>query len=85
VCNLGLATYHVPFPSWSAIIGQVAIFFVIEDAIHYWSHRWLHTPRLYKCVPHRALKGLPLGADLCSFTAPDGSTRCTTSIRLRSA
>lgn len=29
---------------------QIAIFFVLEDAWHYWFHRALHTPMLYKKV-----------------------------------
>lgn len=40
----------VPFPSWTTIAYQVAIFFVLEDAWHYWFHRAFHWPPLYKAV-----------------------------------
>ncbi|RJE16731.1 C-4 methylsterol oxidase, partial [Aspergillus sclerotialis] len=29
---------------------QIALFFVLEDAWHYWFHRVLHLPRLYKMI-----------------------------------
>ena len=45
----GLST-TVPFPSWWTMAYQIAIFFVCEDAWHYWFHRALHTPNLYKKI-----------------------------------
>ena len=45
----GLAT-GVPFPSILTMAYQIAIFFVVEDTWHYWMHRLLHTPRLYKMI-----------------------------------
>lgn len=45
----GLST-SVPFPSWWTMAYQIAIFFVCEDAWHYWLHRALHTPKLYKKI-----------------------------------
>lgn len=40
----------VPFPHWTTMAYQIAIFFVLEDAWHYWFHRALHTPMLYKKI-----------------------------------
>lgn len=40
----------VPFPHLSTIALQVAIFFVLEDTWHYWSHRALHWGPLYKNI-----------------------------------
>lgn len=45
----GMST-SVPFPSWFTMAYQIAIFFVLEDAWHYWLHRALHTPMLYKKI-----------------------------------
>ncbi|RPA83621.1 putative C-4 methylsterol oxidase [Ascobolus immersus RN42] len=39
-----------PFPSWQTIAYQVAIFFVCEDAWHYWFHRAFHWGPLYRGV-----------------------------------
>jgi methylsterol monooxygenase len=38
----------VPFLSIFTMAYQIAIFFVLEGTCHYWSHRALHTSRLYK-------------------------------------
>ncbi|CED83720.1 c-4 methyl sterol oxidase [Phaffia rhodozyma] len=46
----GMSTHSVPFPSWTTMAWQVAIFFVFEDTFHYFAHRWLHTPMLYKHI-----------------------------------
>lgn len=43
-----MSTHTVPFPALKTIAWQVAIFFVFEDTFHYFAHRWLHTPMLYK-------------------------------------
>lgn len=40
----------VPFPSLSTMAMQIAIFFVLEDAWHYWMHRALHWGPLYKNI-----------------------------------
>jgi methylsterol monooxygenase len=46
----GLST-SVPFPSLWTMASQIAIFFVMEDAWHYWTHRAMHmSPFLYKNV-----------------------------------
>jgi len=47
----GMATHQVPFPAWTTIAYQVALFFVLEDFWHYWAHRALHVyPVLYKRI-----------------------------------
>ena len=45
----GLST-TVPFPPLFKIFSQIAIFFVLEDTWHYFSHRLLHTPYFYKKI-----------------------------------
>ena len=45
----GLAT-GVPFPSLLTMLYQIAVFFVLEDTWHYWSHRALHWGPLYKNI-----------------------------------
>ncbi|ORX35986.1 C-4 methylsterol oxidase [Kockovaella imperatae] len=51
ICEyFGMATYEIPFsPVWK-MAAQIAFFFVFEDTFHYWAHRWLHTPFMYKRV-----------------------------------
>eukprot|EP00824_Muranothrix_gubernata_P004444 TRINITY_DN15632_c0_g1_i1.p1 TRINITY_DN15632_c0_g1~~TRINITY_DN15632_c0_g1_i1.p1 ORF type:complete len:273 (+),score=49.11 TRINITY_DN15632_c0_g1_i1:45-821(+) len=39
-----------PLPSLPTAIGQLLAFLVIEDFVHYWFHRALHTPVIYKWV-----------------------------------
>jgi methylsterol monooxygenase len=46
----GLATHTVPFPSWTTIVPQIALFFVFEDTWHYFAHRALHYGPLYKHI-----------------------------------
>ncbi|RMZ16814.1 hypothetical protein D0862_01130 [Hortaea werneckii] len=46
---VGLET-GVPFPSLWTMAYQIAIFFVLEDTWHYWSHRALHWGPLYKNI-----------------------------------
>ncbi|KAI6919214.1 Methylsterol, partial [Hortaea werneckii] len=46
---VGLET-GVPFPSLLTMAYQIAIFFVLEDTWHYWSHRALHWGPLYKNI-----------------------------------
>lgn len=51
ICEyFGLATHQVPFPSWTTVVWQLAVFFVFEDAFHYWAHRALHWGPLYKHI-----------------------------------
>jgi len=45
----GLET-GVPFPSLLKMAIQISIFFVLEDAWHYWSHRALHWGPLYRNI-----------------------------------
>ncbi|KAI0447436.1 C-4 sterol methyl oxidase [Xylaria telfairii] len=50
-----IATYFgmdfgVPFPSLGKMAFQIAVFFVMEDAWHYWLHRALHYGPLYKMI-----------------------------------
>ena len=40
----------VPFPSIFKMACQIALFFVMEDAGHYWLHRALHWGPLYKNI-----------------------------------
>lgn len=50
ICEyLGLQV-DVPFPSISKIAMHVAVFFVLEDAWHYWMHRGLHYGAFYKYI-----------------------------------
>jgi sterol desaturase/sphingolipid hydroxylase (fatty acid hydroxylase superfamily) len=38
------------FPSAWELMGQIALFMVVEDFCFYWSHRLLHHPKLYELV-----------------------------------
>jgi methylsterol monooxygenase len=40
----------VPFPPWTTMLFQIAVFFVVEDAWHYWMHRAMHWGPLYKNI-----------------------------------
>jgi methylsterol monooxygenase len=40
----------VPFPTWQTIAFHIAVFFVLEDAWHYWTHRAMHWGPLYKNI-----------------------------------
>lgn len=42
--------YGVPFPTIFQMAYQIAVFFVMEDAWHYWFHRALHYGPLYKNI-----------------------------------
>lgn len=43
-------TFNVPFPSWYKIAFHLSLFFVLEDAWHYWFHRGLHHGVFYKYI-----------------------------------
>ena len=45
----GLST-SVPFPSPAKMAFQICIFFIVEDAWHYWMHRAMHWGPLYKNI-----------------------------------
>ncbi|KAF2187412.1 hypothetical protein K469DRAFT_705104 [Zopfia rhizophila CBS 207.26] len=45
----GLST-TVPFPSIYKMAFQIAVFFVLEDTWHYWTHRAMHWGPLYKNI-----------------------------------
>jgi len=47
---VGMSTWEVPFPSWTSIVFQVSIFFVLEDLFHFFAHRALHWGPLYKHI-----------------------------------
>ncbi|KAG2148809.1 hypothetical protein DEU56DRAFT_782322 [Suillus clintonianus] len=48
--NFGMNTWQVPFPSWTTMLPQIAIFFVFEDMFHYFAHQALHFGPLYKHI-----------------------------------
>ncbi|CAM6050775.1 unnamed protein product, partial [Sphagnum compactum] len=43
-------TSQLPLPSWKVISFQILSYFILEDFIFYWGHRFLHTKWLYKHV-----------------------------------
>ncbi|KAL8286299.1 hypothetical protein RQP46_004787 [Phenoliferia psychrophenolica] len=48
--SVGMKTWEVPFPSFTTMAAQIALFFVMEDAWHYCAHRLLHHKALYKHI-----------------------------------
>jgi methylsterol monooxygenase len=51
MCSYFGMAYGVPFPPLWKMAYQIAIFFVVEDAWHYWNHRLMHEVTwLYKNV-----------------------------------
>ena len=51
ICTYFGLAYGVPFPPVWKMAYQIAIFFVMEDAWHYWTHRWMHESAfMYKTV-----------------------------------
>lgn len=50
LCTRMGISYSVPFPSWSTVALQICVFFVMEDAWHYWFHRGLHYGVFYKYI-----------------------------------
>ena len=45
-------TMGEPGPSLFEVAWQLLAFIVIQDTMFYWSHRWLHSPRLFRAI-HR--------------------------------
>ncbi|KAI8886205.1 hypothetical protein K501DRAFT_321967 [Backusella circina FSU 941] len=41
---------HAPFPEYTTTLPQLTLFFIFEDTFHYWAHRIMHIPALYKRV-----------------------------------
>ncbi|KAG8158601.1 hypothetical protein KVR01_011723 [Diaporthe batatas] len=50
MCQFFGLSISVPFPSIYNMAFQIAIFFVLEDAWHYWTHRAMHYGFLYKHI-----------------------------------
>lgn len=50
VCSQLNITTSIPFPSWSVMISQISLFFVLEDMWHYWFHRLFHYGIFYKYI-----------------------------------
>ncbi|GMG23988.1 unnamed protein product [Ambrosiozyma monospora] len=50
VCEKIGISFEVPFPSWQTICLQVSLFFLLEDAWHYWFHRGLHYGSFYRYI-----------------------------------
>jgi methylsterol monooxygenase len=51
ICQYFGLQITVPFPPLWKMAYQIAVFFVLEDAWHYWNHRLLHEiPYLYKNI-----------------------------------
>lgn len=46
---VGLST-TTPFPTFTTMFLQIALFFVLEDTWHYWAHRAFHWGPLYRYV-----------------------------------
>lgn len=42
--------WSVPFPAWTTMALQIGLFFVLEDAWHYWFHRLFHYGPFYKYI-----------------------------------
>lgn len=42
--------FDVPFPPVWKMALHIAIFFVLEDTWHYWTHRLMHQPTLYRLI-----------------------------------
>jgi methylsterol monooxygenase len=50
LCSKLKISVSVPFPDLKILLVQVAIFFVCEDAWHYWAHRLFHYGWFYKNI-----------------------------------
>ncbi|KAM0755726.1 C-4 methylsterol oxidase [Meredithblackwellia eburnea MCA 4105] len=48
--SVGMKTWQVPFPTWQTMFYQIALFFIMEDAWHYFAHRALHHRSIYKYI-----------------------------------
>jgi sterol desaturase/sphingolipid hydroxylase (fatty acid hydroxylase superfamily) len=43
---------RLPLPTLAEIAAQNAVYFLIEDYVVYWLHRWYHTEWAYKTFHH---------------------------------
>lgn len=50
LCEMVGLQVGVPFPHWTRMALQIALFFVMEDTFHYWAHQALHYGALYKHI-----------------------------------
>lgn len=41
---------NAEWPSRGVLVTQIAYFFLVEDYLNYWLHRWLHQPWLYRRI-----------------------------------
>ncbi|KAK3195004.1 hypothetical protein Dsin_026314 [Dipteronia sinensis] len=48
---IGIRT-NLPLPSKWEMFWQILVYFVVEDYINYWIHRWLHTKWGYEKIHH---------------------------------
>ncbi|TIC99526.1 Methylsterol monooxygenase [Colletotrichum higginsianum] len=66
LCELVGLNIQVPFPTWGAMAAQLGSFFVLEDAYHYWVHRFLHLGPMYRkvhCIHHTYAAPFGLAAE----------------------
>ncbi|WQF79348.1 Putative fatty acid hydroxylase [Colletotrichum destructivum] len=69
LCELVGLNIQVPFPTWGAMAAQLVGFFVLEDAYHYWVHRFLHWGSMYRkvhCIHHTYAAPFGLAAEYAS-------------------
>lgn len=76
-------TADAPGPSLWEMIWQIVVCILAQDTLFYWTHRWLHTPRLFRAIHRkhhdfRFVRGhavsyfhpLELAVNLMSFILP---------------
>ncbi|KAK6218868.1 methylsterol monooxygenase [Colletotrichum tabaci] len=69
LCELVGLNIQVPFPTRGAMAAQLVSFFVLEDAYHYWAHRFLHWGPVYRkvhCIHHTYAAPFGLAAEYAS-------------------
>ncbi|KAH7284633.1 hypothetical protein KP509_34G063500 [Ceratopteris richardii] len=49
---IGIRT-SLPLPSLWEVLAQITVYFMIEDYLNYWMHRWLHTKWAYKHIHYK--------------------------------
>lgn len=79
-----MKTWEVPFPAFSTMAAQIALFFVMEDAWHYCAHRLLHHKKLYKHIHklhHEFSAPFGLAAEYAVSANPDRVGRCGADLR----